>query len=405
MRILYVATLVAGFEDILRGKMESRGLPSFIFPLQELLNRGHQVDIILISNYRDPVNIKVDWISKDNILANINNDLVTGSKNRRLWNKVKSFFELYHTLTTCLKTGDYDFVYCHGTAALLGNILANRYQVRCGYRVYGTIGIADTIRSKGIIKTYLKYPIYGLIFNIKKEFMIVTDDGTEGNYVYKHFCRKKGYRFYFLLNGVNKNIDYSKCALPVPEEKYIFHAARICRPKGQHRVVELLHILHENGIKIHLYFAGHNEDDAYREEIIQLINKYRLNSYVIFLGDINREDLQNLARNSVAVPLFADFSNQGNVFLECAMAGAIIVTYHEPPLKRFITDGKNGYFVDDYKEAAKKIMFLCDLEEKETNAIKKRAMKKVGNKLLSWDERVFKEVRLIEESGKAGIRK
>ena len=39
MKILYVTPLVAGFEDILNGKTESRGLPSFIFPLKEQLRR------------------------------------------------------------------------------------------------------------------------------------------------------------------------------------------------------------------------------------------------------------------------------------------------------------------------------------------------------------------------------
>lgn len=395
MKILYVTPLVAGFEDILRGKAESRGLPSFIFPLKELIKRGHTVDIVLVSNYRGPINIKVDWIKNENIIANINNNMVDGKKTLRTINKLKSLCALLRLMKKCLKKKKYDFVYCHGTAALLGNIYANKYRVPCGYRVYGTIQLAKSIREKGIVRTAFLFPVYFMIFNIKKNYILITDDGTEGDYVYNQFTLKKDFPLYFWLNGIEKNINYLKCQLPLPEEKYIFHAARISKPKAQHNDIELLRKLHEEGIGIRLYLAGHIEEPKYKEELDAMIRRYKLEKYVIFLGDINREDLQNYARNAIAVPLLAEF-NQGNVIYECMIAGTIVVTYYEKPLTRFISHGENGYFVRDIREAANIIKHLCEITDSERDAIKIKASEKIDKLLLTWEQRTEKEIVLLE---------
>ena len=396
MKILYVTPLVAGFEDILNGKTESRGLPSFIFPLRELLRRGHQTDIILISDYNKAFDIKADWISADHIIANINHDLVSTKGIQRTVNKVCSFIELLYILAKCLGSHTYDFVYCHGTAALTGNLMANLFRVRCGYRIYGTVNLINRIQKYGRMKTMLLSPVYTAIFNLRKEFMIITDDGTHGDQVYDQLCFRKKYKSYFWLNGVDKEIDYGGCRLFVPEKPYLFHAARICRNKVQHRDVMLLRMLHKKGRKLHLYFAGHIVDEKYRQEMEEYIDKNDLKGYVTFLGDIKREDLQNYAVNAVAVPLFDRYSNQGNVFLECAMAGAVIITYHEKPLERFIKNGENGYFVHNGHEACRIIESLCDMDKDARKKIAEKLKIVAGKTLLSWDERVRKEIQLIE---------
>ncbi len=399
MRILYITPLVMGFEDLLRGKSESHGLPSFIFPLKELITRGHIVDIILVSNYKDPIDIKVDWISAKNIIANINNDLVEGSRFKRKYNKIKSFFALLRILGNCLRSGDYDFVYCHGKAGFLGNLFANAHNIPCGYRVYGTIDMAENIRRKGLLKTAIKYPVYFAIFNTKKCFLMVTDDGTEGNFVYKKFSVNKSYDFQFMLNGIEKEIDYHKCEIEIPKGRYLYHAGRIARQKGQHRVVKITYALHKMGIKVKVYFSGHVSEPEYKAELDALVKKYHLADYVIFLGDIKREDLQNLARNALAVTLYANF-NQGNVFFECMMSGGVIVTKEEESLHRFIQNGRNGFFANNLDDAVSVIMKLNSMTEDEILLIRNNATKRVERSLLTWEERVAKEVNLIEAYGR-----
>ena len=204
MKILYVATLVRGFEDLLRGELEAKGLPTFILPLKHMLEHGHSVDMILISNYTQPINIKVDWIRNENIIANINNDLTVSNKWKKKINIVKTILDEWRTIHLALKRNHYNFVYCHGTAAVLGNLVANIMGIPCGYRLYGTVHLYNDILNIGSFKAAIKNLSYYLIFKMKKEFLLITDDGSNGNIVYQYWKpRRKTYPFYFWRNGVD----------------------------------------------------------------------------------------------------------------------------------------------------------------------------------------------------------
>lgn len=399
MKILYIAPLVSGFQDILEGKQESKGLPSFIFPLKKLLEDKNQVDIVLISNFKEPIDIKVEWIKNENIIANINNDFATTKGLIRYYLKFKSLFEVWNVINNALKNGGYDFVYCHGTAAYIGNILANRYKVRCGYRIYGVVDVAHDIRKIGLLKTILKYPVYYKIFRRKKEFLLITDDGTDGDYVFKQFNSKETFPMYYLVNGVDKSFEYVRQQHLLEEcncigEKFIFHAGRVVSLKRQDRVINVLNELHINGDKLHLLLAGHLSDQPYYEKLRHMIKTYGLDAYVHFLGAIERTSMQSLSHDAVATILLSDISNQGNVFFECAFAGATIITYPEESLKKYVKDKENGFFVEDEKQAADIVVEL--LNGKYTpERIQERIKESVNDKLKSWDERVQTEIDLI----------
>lgn len=400
MKILYVTPLVAGFEDILKGEKDSRGLPSFILPLKYLLEEGNTVNIILISNYTGGVNIKTEWISNENIVANVNNDFASTHGFTRVRLKIKSLLEVRRIISKSLKTGEYDFVYCHGTAAYIGNILANKYSVRCGYRIYGVVDIAHDIKRFGLTKAIIKYPIYFRIFRKKKNFLLITDDGTDGDYVFKKFNPRRTVPLYYWTNGVDKGFRYERQARILQgcgcyEQNYIFHAARITRLKRQDRIIEVLNELHKRENKIHLIFAGHITDDSYYKELMEATYRYGLTYYVHFCGAIERGKMQSLAHDAIATVLLADFSNQGNVFFECAIAGSVIITHPEESLKKYIDDKKSGFFVDNEKQAAKVVEdLIAGVYDRENIRISIRNI--VDEKLLSWDERVHREIDLIK---------
>lgn len=399
MRILYIAPLVAGFQDILEGKEESKGLPSFIFPLKRLLDDGNEVDIILVSNYMKPINIQVKWIKNENIIANINNNFATTKGIKRWFLKIKSFIELHNVIYKALKYGGYDFVYCHGTAAYLGNILANRFKIRCGYRIYGVVNVAHDIKRLGIIKAAIKYPIYYRIFRKKKDFLLITDDGTDGDYVFKKFNPKASFPMYYLVNGVDKFFEYVKPDEILEEnhcsqKNYIFHAGRISRIKRQDRIIDILHEVHSTGCRIHLFLAGHISDEIFYHELLQRVKKYSLEEYVHFLGPVERTNMQSLAHDAIATILFGDSSNQGNIFFECAIAGSIIITYPENSLKKYISNFESGFWAEDEKNASQIVIELLS-EKYDINSIRKEIKKSVDNKLQSWNERIQVEVELI----------
>lgn len=399
MKILYVTPLVAGFRDLLEGKKESKGLPSFVFPLKALLDDDNQVDIVLVSNYVKPINITADWIRNENIIANINNDFATTRGLQRIRFKIRSLCELYRVINHTLKTGNYDFVYCHGTAAYLGNIIANKHHVRCGYRIYGVVNVAHDIRKMGVRKSIIKYPLYYRIFKEKKEFILITDDGTDGDYAFEQFNSKASFPMYYLVNGVDKTFTYEKPddvlkECDCLENNYIFHAGRVSRIKRQDRVIKVLHELHLAGYRIHLILAGHISDEPYYDELNKIVEQNGLSKYVHFIGAVERTEMQSLSRDAVATILLGDSSNQGNIFFECAFAGSTIITFPEPSLKKYINNEQSGFFVDDEKGAAEIVGSIMD-NKYNTERIREALHNTVDSCLLTWDERVQSEIELI----------
>lgn len=394
MKILYVTPLVCGFEDLLRGERNSKGLPSFIYPLKKFYEDGHEVDIVLISNFHDEIDIKVDWIKKENIIANFNNDITSGSRLNRMINTLKTTRELNRFLKEKISSRKYDFVYCHGTAAVTANMIASKFRVPCGYRLYGTIGIASFIREHGKMRAMLKYPKYFLIFNLKKNFMVITDDGTDGDFVYNAFAITKNYPLYFWTNGIDKTYDPNEYLAEVPECQYLFHAGRIERIKRQDRVIDVLHDLHAEGYMLHLFFAGHVSDENYLNELYAQIEKYELKDYVHFLGAVDRRKMQTMSANAVATVLLGDVSNKGNVFLECAIAGARIITFEEKSLQKYIVTEKTGYMVKSEHDAAQVITRLI-VNQNLADNIQSGIRDTMMEKLMTWDERVEMEEKLI----------
>lgn len=388
-----------GLDDILAGEPDDHGLPSFIYPLKKLIEEGHIVKLLLLSSHNISINVKLDWLKNEDIVDNIIvNDFSIHSRVDKLVHKVKATYKLYNDLVKELRTGNYDFVYCHGAATFLGNYLANRYGVRCGFRVYGTLYLFDEIKKYGVLRTCIKNPKDFLSYFARKEFILITDDGTFGNQVVNKMRLWKKYPIYFWKNGVEKEVNYSGIDFEsLPLEDFIFTAGRINRVKSQNRVIDVLFALHKRGIKLSLYIAGNiaTEDRGYYESLINQIQKYGLQKYVHFLGEISRVKMQAMASSAIATLLFSDCSNLGNVFFECAIAKSLIITYDEEDMWEYIISGENGYLVKDHKDAVDVVMKLLSMPDEELKDLKERLYRSVYDNLLGWDVRCEKEIALI----------
>lgn len=398
MRILYVTSLFAGFEDILDGKTDSRGLPTFILPLKGLLDRGHQVDIILVSNYHRKINIQVNWIKPENIVLNINNNLTNHNLMSKVVNKLKSAIQLASSINQFVSSKHYDFIYCHGTAGLVGNIIANIRHIPCGYRLYGTFDVYGTIQKMGAFRAIFKLPIYYMIFKLKKEFLLITDDGSQGDKVYEAWKPKnKGkYQFIFRINGIDvERINDLQEYYTNLQSPYIFMAGRVDRCKRQERSIKVLHLLHESGKRLHLYFAGHVSDEGFNLELEKLVKDYGLSDFVHFLGDVHRKQLKSLAYYSTATLLLGDISNNGNIFYEVYSTGSIVIGINDGSLNRFVLNGRTGFLVEDEQGACKVIEdILCG--QYPIAEMRRLAVEKIREILPSWDERIDFELKRIE---------
>lgn len=193
MKILYVTGMCGPIKDILTGKTENEitNGPGFFYPWYKLVKRGHQVDFVVASNFNSEFDIKVDWFKKENIYANVYDPYSEAPWYKRGFRRIKRFIKLLYYTNKAISENDYDFIYCKAFGeGLAGNIVANLRGVPCGMRSMGTM-LSYDFDNYGVIGTAIRRPIEFLTFKLKKNFFIMTDDGTKGDFVYEQWQPKK----------------------------------------------------------------------------------------------------------------------------------------------------------------------------------------------------------------------
>lgn len=385
MRILYVTPLYSGTENVIRNNSkEYTGLPSFVKIIQELRLNGHHIDFIVLDQQTE-VNKQIQKITDDVYYINWKS------------NNFKKIFSLIKKMRDLIKDREYDFVYGHGSIGALTSIIANIYKIPTGQRLYGVYPILKNInKGKSAFTLFLGQPLYYLTFKLKKKFLIVTNDGTQGDYVNKKInkSRKEKFQFYFWTNGVD-DLHYND-KLNNIDEKFIFYPGRISEQKQQVKVLDVIENLKRQGINIKFYFAG-TTDTSYYNEVIEEVHKRDLTDNAIFLGPMNREEMAFLYKNSIATVLLYDISSRGNTALEALRCGSLIITYNNNGLDEFIENEINGFLVNNPIEVSKIIDGILN-NTFNLNEMKKRAKETADSILETWDERAKKEVRLIEST-------
>lgn len=86
-----------------------------------------------------------------------------------------------------------------------------------------------------------------------------------------------------------------------PEENELYFAGRISRQKNLHSIIEALNLLKQKQISIKFHIFGDEDclgspnmgmkDPSYKDELINLIQKFSLNDSVIFHGKVDRTEL------------------------------------------------------------------------------------------------------------------
>lgn len=399
MKILYVTGMADPIKDLLSGKREDEITHAYQFfkPWHMLSQRGHQVDFVVASNFNEKTDVKVDWFSSDNIFANVYDAPSEAPWYLRIFRRIRRFLSLIYYTDKAVRTNKYDFIYCKAFyEGFAGNIVANYHGIPCGMRSMGTTLNLD-FDKYGVFLTSLKRPIEFITFKMKKDFFLMTNDGTGGDKVYEYWKpNKKKYDYLFWKTGIDfKNLDELAITVKTPDHPYLFFAARIEDWKRHDRVVQVLRLLHDRGIFLHLYFAGSNQFKNHFENLTKIVDDLNLNEFVHFMGAIKQDDLRFMAYHAVANPFMYDISNLSNVFCEIFSLGAITIGINDGTLDEYIEHEKTGFIVNDEQDVA-------DVVEKILNghyaiqSIRNQAICCAREKMLSSKERFEKEVELIE---------
>jgi glycosyltransferase involved in cell wall biosynthesis len=119
--------------------------------------------------------------------------------------------------------------------------------------------------------------------------------------------------------------------------------------------------------------------------------------FVSHLGRLNRQELLDEYRRSLAVLSLYRVSNLGNVSLEALACGAVLVTWDDGSVAGIVQDGISGFLAHTPVDAAERIGLL--LQKPELAASIRQAAKETAAKhFSSWDSRAAREVEMIEKA-------
>lgn len=407
MRILYVSSLWTSFREVLLKNFSySRGMPGFFNTLNELQNLGHKVDLILISH----VSTDKELLTKSKASSlglNYSIKDVIVYKPSRMLKKVLTLLLLYNkvykSVKEAIKSNSYDFIYSQGSYAVPSSIIAARNKIPCGQRLYGSF-VWRYFKQKGLVRTLFFDPFEIMSYFVPKDFMLITDDGSDGNKALMYFTKgHMKYRFVFLRNGVDvvSNIsektiqDYRKTVI-TPS---IFYVGRVVQWKRQDRAIDVLYDLKKHGIVASLYFAGQIEpsDLNFYKAVIDKAKELDVFNQLTFLGSLTREEICIYAKICDISLLLYDITNMGNVFHELLADGAAIVALNDGTLNDYLINGTNGYLIDNERQASfviKELINNLNLNKK----IRDAAARTSKNMMQSWGDRVSMEIQLIEEA-------
>ena len=402
MKILVVSWLFSAVRDAMQKDGDAaKGMPGFLKAMKYFTLNGLDIDYIFIS----PIAKDSSLMEKESLLSYIHKEQIKDViiKNERLNRYTKNLFlhkQIIHTVDNLVKEKKYDFIYAMTPEAVCVNEYANKHDIPCGMRLFGTF-LWSYLKKNGLLKTKFFMSEEIKAYNLPKKFLLTTNDGSNGDDSYNEFCKNKAlYDFHYWVNGIDRiTVDEQRKASlqSTLSENDIVYVATITGWKRHDRAIELVRQLKERGNKSKLLLVGNCPPDssAWKQELDKMIEKYDLKDDVEFRGSMAREDFLYLAMKAKVCALFQDTTNMGNVFHELFSVGAIIISLNDGSLDSFIKHGENGFLVNSVEEATdiaeKLIKNQFDIE-----TIRKNAIKTSEKMLVSWDERFEKELQLIK---------
>ncbi len=400
MKILYVTPAWFGFDKMLfEGETEVTGLPSFVYPLKGLIDKGHEVDMLLMytSDKFPSLNIKSDWVSKIRIVSCFKYELSP-------LKKIMSIIRYRILVSKILKSKSYDFVYAHGSSPAVIRSVVVRRKIPFAQRLYGTF-IWDKFVKEGYFKVAIKHVVEYLSFTTKKSFLIATNDGSGADKVVSRIFGNKPipYEFYYWRNGVDR-IDISteelnkfSCNL-VDQQPFIFYCARFDGWKRQDRVIKIIKLLKDQGVSLQAYFAGPYDSlgDEYYNYVLGLARDLDVIEQCHFLGSVSKKEIFIYNKLAVASLCLHDVCNITSVFHEMMASGALMLVKRDSETSNYISNRINGFLVDSDSEAASVIKEIL-VNRSAFDGLRRNISSLSLNMTQGWESRVKDEVELIEK--------
>ena len=379
------------------------GLPALYYPFKMLLERGHTIDLLLLSNQADRTLIESELFKRNNYFpAQLPSD-------SGIQGKLRLIQTISNATKERLKTRKYDFVYGLGEGAIIGVIEAHKQGVPCAYRQFGTYNdFEHGVRTKKTvlgkrIESFLHHTYAYIPMRAEMAFLLNTNDGSHQDLLFDMMKIKKHFKYFFWRSGIHMPSEWPSIVRDTDKQypeafdpMALVQISRYSHEKRQIRSVKILGELHRRGQNMHLYFVGNAFDENAQQTLLAEAEKWGVQDFVHFEGRQPQDRAWTYSRHALAC-LIPNESGLGNVFYENMAQGSLVVASKASTLDEYVENGKNGFQFASEVEAADQVEQMLNDEEAYWT-LRKSAFETAQEKFLSIEKRFGMEADLIEDA-------
>lgn len=254
-------------------------------------------------------------------------------------------------------------------------------------------------------KKWLKmYPHH--VFGLKStsDAVIMCNDGTRGQEILLKIKVPKK-KIYFWNNGLDLNftidpitIHEIKNKLHLENKKVLITVSKLKIWKRVDRAIFALYKLKTdyNLINTVLLIIGDGHDKAH---LIKLAKKYDILESVKFLGEIPHKEVGIYFSLADIFLILQDVSNLSNQLLEALYFGLPIVSLNEKSTENLLMHNYNAMLVapKQIKNGVAKEIYKILNDEELATKLRQNAKLTAKEKILTWEQRMNKEIQLINK--------
>ena len=226
---------------------------------------------------------------------------------------------------------------------------------------------------------------------------ILTNDGTSGDLFAKHFGVPEK-KIYFLKNGIEKKIniepDNNLRQMIAPNgEKILISVSRLSNSKQVDVIIKMMPDLTKL-IATKLIIIGDGDQMLFLKKLVE---ELRLQDSVIFLGALQQKEVYRYLNISDVFISMNNLSSMSNPVFEAMLCRKPIVALNMGNTSDLISEDFNGSLVepDQINLLYQKVYKIIN-DESEIKRMGNNAREHILKEFPSWEERVEKEIRIIE---------
>lgn len=407
MKILFALRLYSGLENsVINQKWQPNGIPT-IYKLLEDLDKKHDIKVLLMhkipnemqySKYKERNNKTIffkEFKEPFEIISSIYSNEDSLSKYKKI---IEEFFHFKLILKHLIKEKP-DLIYIDNANIWSAGLIA---RIQSSPVVFRLLGIYPYITKLSQKKLNFSQKVLKWLFKAPFSLVINTNDGS-GKSIHITKLLKKNTNYQLLLNGVdipklNKNQVAHK--INISETNFVcLFISKLETYKGCLIFVEAMIQAMHKGIELHAIIIG---DGSQKKNIETLIKKEGLSNNFSILGNIPHNDIFYYHSISHIYVSLNQLGNMSNTNLEAIKFGQVVIF---PRSLDYETDNEDIKLFGEknilwIKNPYDKLGLLSHLEKIYYNrsilASHKSQILSMSNLLPSWQDRINKEVSLLE---------